>query len=179
MLLLLLLLLINDSGFLKRTPTAVKKMAYSSIIQSGLEYGSGIWDSHLASQAKTVEDVQNGAIRWMMGFGPRQRCSITKLRAELELRTLEERRTQQRLTLLYKMLNGEVVVTTDDLGLQRADTRTRSNHGHKFREKRARTDRLKFSPVFRTIAEWNRLPALVAEAGSVDTFKSQLNAHRP
>ena len=164
---------------LKRTPTAVKKMAYNSLIRSGLEYGSVIWDPHLASQTKAVEAVQNRAIRWMMGFGPRQRCSISKLRAELELRTLEERRCQQRLTLLYKMVNGDVVVTPDDLGMQSADSRTRCKHGHKFREKRARTNRLKFSPVFRTIAEWNKLPALVAEAGSVDTFKSQLNAHRP
>ena len=104
-----------------------------------------------------MEAVQNRAIRWMMGFGPRQRCSISKLRTELEMRTLEERRSQQQLTLLFKMVNGDVVVTPDDLGLQSADTRTRSKHGHKFREKRARTNRLKFSPVFRTIAEWNKL----------------------
>ena len=92
---------------------------------------------------------------------------------------MEERRSIQRLTLMYKMVSGKVVVTPEDLGLQSADSRTRASHGHKFREKRARTNRLKFSPVFRTIAEWNKLPALVAEADSVNTFKSQLNAHRP
>ena len=32
---------------------------------------------------------------------------------------------EQRLTFFYKVINGEVVVTTDDLGLEVADVRTR------------------------------------------------------
>ena len=47
--------------------------------------------------------------------------------------------------------NGEVVVTTDDLGLEVADVRTRAAHCHKFKEKRARTNLLKYSMVHRTI----------------------------
>ena len=39
-------------------------------------------------------------------------------RKELDFQTLEERRLQQRLTFFYKAINGEVVVTTDDLGLE-------------------------------------------------------------
>ena len=68
------------------------------------------------------------------------------------------------------------MVTPEDLGLEAADGRTRSAHRHMFKEKRARTNHLKFSPVYRSIPTWNRLPANVAEAGSVDTFKSQLSA---
>ena len=154
-------------------------MAYGFLVQSGLQYGSVVWDPYTDSQTRVVEAVQNQAIRWMMGYSPRQQCSITKLRTELGLHTLEERRLRQRLTFLYKVLNGEVVITADDLELQRADQRTRANHDHKLREKRARTQRLKSSSVYRTISEWNSLPAQVAEAGSLDTFKSQLNAHRP
>ena len=44
----------------------------------------------------------------------------------------------------YKVINGEVVVTTDDLGLEVADVRTRAAHCHKFKEKRARTNLLKY-----------------------------------
>ena len=154
-------------------------MAYSSLVRSGLEYGSVVWDPYTESQTKALEAVQNRAIRWMMGYSPRQQCSITKLRAELGLHSLEERILRQRLTFLYKVVNGEVVITADDLELQRADQRTRANHDHKFREKRARTQRLKSSSIYRTISEWNRLPAQVAEAGSLVTFKSQLNEHRP
>ena len=87
-------------------------------------------------------------------------------------------RLQQRLTFFYKAINGEVVVTTDDLGLEVADIRTRAAHCHKFKEKRARTNLLKYSMVHRTIPVWNSLPAVaVAEAGSLDIFKSRLIGH--
>ena len=104
-------------------------------------------------------------------------CSITQLRKELDFQTLEERRLQQHLTFLA--INGEVVVTTDDLGLEVADIRTRAARCHKFKEKRARTNRLKYSMVHRTIPVWNSLPAAVAEGGSLDIFKSRLIALRP
>ena len=106
-------------------------------------------------------------------------CSITQLRKELDFQTLEERRLQQRLTFFYKAINGEVVVTTDDLGLEVADIRTRAAHCHKFKEKQARANLLKYSMVHRTIPVWNSLPAAVAEAGSLDIFKSRLIALRP
>ena len=35
------------------------------------------------------------------------------------------------------------------------------------------------SMVFRTIPEWNRLPATVAEAESLEIFKNRLTAHKP
>ena len=57
-------------------------------------------------------------------ISPRQMCSITQLRKELDFQTLEERRLQQRLTFLA--INGEIVVTTDDLGLEVTDIRTRA-----------------------------------------------------
>ena len=59
---------------------------------------------------------------------------IQILRKELDFQTLEERRLQQRLTFFYKVINGEVVVTTDDLGLEVADIRIRAAHCHKFKE---------------------------------------------
>ena len=56
------------------------------------------------------------------------------------------------------------------------DTRTRSAHRFKFHEECARFDRLKLSMVYNSIPQWNRLPAHVAEAGSIDLFKSWLAA---
>ena len=98
-------------------------------------------------------------------------CSITQLGKELELQTLEERRLQQRLIFFYKVINGEVVVTADDLGLEGADSRTRAaTHSHKFKQKRARTDHFKYSMVHRSIPTWNSLPTAVAEADSLDIF---------
>jgi len=160
------------------SPLPMKKLAYISLVYSGLEYAAMIWDPHLATQKKSIEQVQHRAIRWIQGVGPYQMCSITQLRKELELQTLEERRLQQRLIFFYKVINGEVVVTVDDLGLEGADSRTRATHSYKFKQKRARTDHLKYSMVHRTIPTWNSLPATVTEADSLDIFKSRLSALR-
>ena len=157
----------------------MKKLAYTSLVRSGLEYAAIIWDPYLATQRKSIEQIQHPAIRWIHGISPHQMCIITQLKKELDIQTLEERRLQQCLTFFYKAINGEVVVTTDDLGLEVADICTRAAHYHKFNEKRARTNLLKYSMVHWTIPVWNSLPAAVVEAGSLDIFKSRLIALRP
>ena len=113
----------------------------------------------------------------MCGVGPRQQASITEMLAKLKWPTLEARRHDQRLTLMYKVVHGLVAVTPDDLDIENADGRTRRTHRHKFREKRARTDDCKFSFTNHTIPEWNKLPAELAEAGSFNIFKGRLAAH--
>ena len=76
----------------------------------------------------------------------------------------ERGRSDQPLILMFKVVNGLVVVTPVDLGLIESDGRTRHKHRHKFREHAARTEEMRFSFTNRTIIEWNDLPALVAEA---------------
>ena len=170
-------------GFLKRNlkqcPSQMKKTAYLSFVRSGLEYSATIWDPHTDIESDALEMVQNRALRWICGFGPWDECSITQLRADLDLKTLRARREQQRLTLMYKVTHGEVAVAPSDLGLEALPSRLRANHEHCYKEKKARTDRLKYSMVHRTIPLWNKLPAAVAEAGSLAICKSQLSALYP
>ena len=78
----------------------------------------------------------------MCGVGPRQQASITELRAKLKWPTLEARRHDQRLTLMYKVVHGLVAVTPGDLGIENADGRTRRTNRHKFREKKGEDRRL-------------------------------------
>ena len=62
-------------------------------------------------------------------------------------------------------------------GIDNDDWRTRRTHWHKFREKMARTDDCKFLFTNHTISEWNKVPAEMAEAGSLNIFKGRLAAH--
>ena len=82
--------------------------------------------------------------------------------------------------MLFKIVHGKVGITPSDLGLVPADSRTRASHRHKFKHKGGHRDQTKFSMIHRTVPEWNRLPATLAEAESVDIFKTGLaKAHNP
>ena len=94
--------------------------------------------------------------------------------SDLVLDALDKRRQDQKLILMFKVAHGLVGVTCEELHLEEADTRTRASHCHKFRHHKPTTTESRHSFICTTIPEWNRLPASMAEADSIDTFKSQL-----
>ena len=70
--------------------------------------------------------------------------------------TLEDRRRDIRIALLYKIVHGLAPAPTDTL--VKADTRTRCQHEFKFRQITAHTAAYKNSFFPRTIPTWNSLP---------------------
>ena len=150
--------------------------AYISLVHSCAEYGAAIWDPYLAKDIKALERIQNCAIRWVSGNGPREPTSISQLRQDLKWPTLEKRRQNIRLTYMYKIIHEDIAVHPEHLGMQQSDSRTRAKHKYKMRELPARTDDLKHSFVNRTIPQWNCLLASVAEADSAIACKNLLAA---
>ena len=88
--------------------------------------------------------------------------------------SLESRRTKIQLTLLYKIMNGMVDIPTSPYVTQ-ASARTRSSHTKKLRQISSRTDAYKYSFFPRTIPFWNSLPASIAEAPDLVSFKRELS----
>ena len=100
---------------------------------------------------------------------------------ELGWAELKDRRRNQRMILIYKILNNLIAIDSDTVNINRA-TRP-SRHRHKEQLSRP-TASDKHSPlwhctVFRSVPEWNALPASAAEAESLDIFKGQLSASLP
>ena len=93
---------------------------------------------------------------------------------DLGWKNLKDQRRDLRLTLLYKITNGHVAVQADTLKLRKPTRQLGSNHKHKYQTLTAVTTELKSFIVHRTIPDWNTLPACIAEAGTVASFKSQL-----
>ena len=138
-----------------------------------MEYAAPIWDPHLSKDSHMFENIQRRAARFIKGDF-RTTASVTKMLQELGLKDLKDRRRDLRLALLFKVIQGHVGMSPEDIGLEPADGWTRANHKHKFRTRGARTKSYKFSFASRTISEWNRLPASIVEADSPQAFKAGL-----
>ena len=98
---------------------------------SRLKYCCGIWDPHLAKDRDNLEAVQRRAARFGTQDYSRD-TSVTQLLKDLHWLQLKDRRRDIRLSLMYRIVAGKVVVPVDDILLP-ADSHTSSKHEHKYR----------------------------------------------
>ena len=157
-------------GFVKRNLKVnnpeVKSLAYKTLVRPNLEYCSTVWDPHTQKSAQQLEMVQRRAARWVKNDYVQQ-SSVTQMLNELGWRTLAQRRADARLTLMYKIVHGLVLIEAikyiklqrDQLHLQQILAK------QKYYE-------MSFFP--RTVQDWNRLPKSVLAADSLEAFKSRV-----
>ena len=112
-------------------------------------YASPVWDPHTKDDIQKIESVQRQAARW---------------------RTLEQRRTDSRLILFYKIIYGYVAIPLPSyaIPLPRA---SRTSHPLAYRQISTRTDYYKYSFYPLTVVQWNSLPASIATLTDLDSFK--------
>jgi len=104
----------------------------------------------------------------------RNTSSVTDMLNLLQWESLEDRRTKLQLVILYKIIHDLVDIPSDAY-LSEAPARTRRNmHSLTYNHYSTSSDVFKFSFFPRTIPVWNRLPATVAEAPSLVSFKREL-----
>ena len=111
-------------GFLRRNlrycPQSCRKTAYEALIRSKLEYGSVVWDPYQQGEIDKLERVQRTAARFITrDYKSRQDGCVSAMLEDLKLPTLQERRRHQRLTFLYKVVEGHVRAINIDHYLQR------------------------------------------------------------
>ena len=104
----------------------------------------------------------------------RNTSSVTDMLEDLNWDTLETRRSKSQVTMMFKIINGLVDIPAADF-VTPASTRTRSHHGKKLRQYATSTDTLKYSFFPCTIPLWNSLPATLAEAPDLVSFKRGLS----
>ena len=100
--------------------------------------------------------------------------SVTSILEHLEWESLESRLVKCQFTMLFKIINDLVDIPPDHY-LTIVSTRTRSHHSHKFRHVPASSDYFKNNFFPRTIVLWNSLPASLADAPSLVSFKRELS----
>ena len=99
---------------------------------------------------------------------------LPKMLAELHWPTLQNRRKQARLILMFKIIvNGNLMVPACCLPQLPTITCTRANHSLKYAHLQSDMDIYRYSFLPRTIPQWNNLQ--IANIETL-TFKEQLQA---
>ena len=158
-------------GFLRRnlriSNEQTKSAAYFSMVKPIIEYCSTVKE-----YVSKVEMVQRRAARYVTNRY-RNTNSVTSMLDHLDWESLEARRAKTQLAMLFKIIHGLVDIPAEDYLLP-ASTRTRSQHSLKFLQIPVSSDYYKFSFFPRTISRSNSLPANVAEAPGLVSFKREL-----
>ena len=96
-----------------------------------LEYGSTIWDPGVQNNgAYRVKMVQRRAARWTLKRY-HNTSSVTDMLDDLGWRTLEQRRADTRLALLFKIYNGLITVNAREY-LRHPTQRSQHSHSYSF-----------------------------------------------
>jgi hypothetical protein len=94
---------------MKYSPQNCKKTAYITLVRSIMDYGGIIWNPYLKTDVDRLERIQHQVARFITGdYKTREPGCITKLLIDLQLPTLEKRRTAQRLIFMFKVVEGLV-----------------------------------------------------------------------
>ena len=140
-------------------------------VRSFLEYSATVWHPHQKYNSDKLEMVQRRAARFVKGrYGMFE--SVTQMLEQLTWTQLSKRRETSRLILFYKIINNLAVVPHSCL--EKADVRTRKKHSQKFRHIGYNIDPYGQSFFPNCISAWNGLAKDIAEANTLDIFKSKL-----
>ena len=157
---------------LKGCPTSVQTYCYKALARPTLEYSSPVWDPHQKNHYESLEMVQRRAARRITRDFSRD-SSATALVASLGLPTLIQRRKQDKVALMYKILNDHLDCRPKPGTLIYNEMPTRG-HSRKLQQLQSTTDSYLHSFFPSAIRLWNSLPAAAVCAPSLLSFRSQL-----
>ena len=147
----------------------LKSTAYTSLVRPHTEYGSTSWDPYTKAHSDQLEKAQRSAAHFVKRNYTKEEGTVANILRELDWPTLQQRRSQARLTLMYKIINQLVDIPSDQYltpvtrqGLRRKDSNFLKPH--------SRVDVYKYSFFPWTIDEWNLLPKSTVQATTINSF---------
>lgn len=161
---------------LKHCTSKTKLTAYTSLVRPVLEYADAVWDPHTKTDIKILEGVQRKALRFIYHAYGRQ-VSVSDLLNRSGLPTLESRRKQHRLKMLFNIIHNKTKLNFQSYMQYNTTRPTRNKHERTILMPRCRTKAYSCSFFPRTISEWNRLPSDITNLVSSESFLSAVSAH--
>ena len=165
----------NSLAFLRRNlascPKDIKAQSYKSLVRPILEYASTSWDPHTSTNINRLEAVQRRAARFVEG-DYKTTSSTSQMIANLGWQPLQQRRTDARLVLMYRI----TYMLIDIPASMFLHPSTLSTRGHTVRYMLpfCRTDIYRHSFFPAGIRLWNQLPESLATATTLEGFKAGL-----
>ena len=123
-------------GFVKRNVVTknkdIKTMAYNSLVHPQVEYASAVWSPYTKENINKIERVQRRAARWVSNDYSSY-SSVTDILSNLGWQSLENRRTDTRLAMFYKIVYGLVAIPLPSY-FEHPEVYTRHMHSLSYRQ---------------------------------------------
>lgn len=165
-------------GLIRRTIKNKSKriitQLYKTLVRPKLEYCVQAWRPHLQKDICAIERIQHRAtkmIKEIKALTYEERLTATGLT------TLEERRNRGDLIEVFKIIKGFEKVDYNNFFKLMHSGRTRG-HRYKLSKSRSRLDVRRNFFSQRIVNDWNKLPTIVVEADSINSFKNRYDSYK-
>ena len=92
-------------------PQHIKKSAYTTLVRPLLEYSSSVWDPHTKTLVNKIEIVQRRESRFSHNdYKTIEKGCVSEMIGKINLESLNIRRTNRRLTIFHKAINGHLEI---------------------------------------------------------------------
>ena len=154
------------------------EIIYTAFIRPLLEYGDIVWDNCAQYEKEELENIQHEAAR--IATGATRLVSLNSLYNEIKWESLQKRRNDHKLSLLYKMKNNLTPDYLSSLLPQRVGNASRYSlrNSDNLQTIFAQTTLYSNSFLPSSIRAWNSLPTEARQPESLDTFKRYLTRTR-
>ena len=157
---------------IKTNNQEIKTVAFNTLVRPVLDYASSVWDPHLQKDIAKVQAVQRRAARYVCNRF-HNTSSPSDMLTELDWEPLATRRAKIKLCTFYRIHYGLVDISFPPY-IHLAPPRARRSHDLAYFEVSTTTAYYRNSFYPNTVTLWNGLPAAVASAPTLITFKAAL-----
>ena len=164
-------------GTIKRTfkhlDVETFKLLYCSQVRSQLEYGNQFWCPYLKKDIKLVESVQRRATKCVRNL---KDLSYRERLQHLKLPSLSYRRSRGAMIEVWKIFNvydREVIPTLP----RPPQDKTRGHNLKLYSSKCKKRHPKQHSFNQRVVEPWNKLPEIIVNSPTLNTFKNRLDKH--
>ena len=144
-----------------------------ALVRPIVEYAAVVWDPLTKTHIHQLEKVQRRAAHFVEG-DYKKTSSVSDIITKLQWSSLEERRRVAKASMIYKIINGQIEISTSQLHPLPSATRTRG-HQQRLRVPFSRTKNHQQSFFPSATRIWNSLPAsIVDRAISLEDFRERV-----